>query len=72
MNILLERINFKITNIILSQKQSFTLEDVVNEVVDQYVDIDKEIILSTINNLRDTGLINDYGSKYSLSSLMMR
>jgi predicted transcriptional regulator len=72
MNILLERANFKITNIILSQKEEFTVEDVINEVSEKNLNADKDFIITTIKNLRDSGLINDYGAKYTLSSLMVR
>lgn len=72
MTVLLERPNLKITNIILSQKDTFTIEDVVNEVAKEHLQINVENIRSTLNNLRDSGLVSDYGTKYTLSSLMVR
>ncbi|WP_368658235.1 hypothetical protein AB3Z07_26095 [Metabacillus halosaccharovorans] len=72
MTILLERANLKITNIILSQKETFTIEDVFNEVSKSDLQTNKENIISTIKSLRDSGLINDYGTKYTLSTLMLR
>ena len=61
----------KITNIILNQTGKFTLQDVHTRSIQEGVQMSTEKIKLVINNLRDSGLVSDFGNTYTLSRLML-
>gem|GEM_PF-6357173 len=72
MTIILERTNFALTNIILSQRKSFTFEDILKEAQTSGLHIDPRGLANMLTDLVDAGLINDFGINYSLSSIMTK
>lgn len=72
MSIVMEKTNFEIANVILSQTSMFTFEELMNQFLQKGMELEEDIVKTTIRSLKSSGLINDYGTKYSLSNLMMR
>lgn len=72
MTIIFEEANFKVTNIILSQQNLFTLEDVFLKASKENIGVDITYIKHSLLKLTNSGLVRDYGSKYSLSTIMTR
>ncbi|PLR80638.1 hypothetical protein CVD25_18985 [Bacillus canaveralius] len=72
MSIVMEKSNFEVANIILSQSNMFTFEELLIQLHEKGIEIEEEQVKMTIKNLKSSGLVYDYGTKYSLSTLMMR
>jgi hypothetical protein len=70
---LIESPSYKLAKIILSKKNHFTLGEIQKDVKLQGIPIESTDELSSIlNRFRDNGIIIEHGSKYSLSSAIIR
>lgn len=70
MNIIINQDNFNIVNLILSQKEYFTVEDIFLKAKNVSKNATLELIQFILQQLNDVGLIRDYGAKYSLSNIL--
>lgn len=58
---------YKFADIVLSQKDSFTLKDVLDQLNEIGVSIDENMAQMTLNRLRDNWIISESNSVYCLS-----
>lgn len=58
---------YKLADIVLSQKDSFTLKDVLDQLNEIGVSIDENMAKMTLNRLRDNWIISESNSVYCLS-----
>jgi len=70
MTITLKKTNLYTTNIILSQKNEFTISDVMSELTALNHELDIDSLRNVIERLCDSGLIIDCGSNFKLSKLI--
>jgi len=67
MALITENASFKLSTIILSKKEPFTLNEVVDELQKVGVKEPEQSIKRALNRLRDNDIITEFGSTYALN-----
>lgn len=58
---------YKLANIVLSQREPFTIDDIMLELEKEGVKEDELFLKKSLNRLCENGIIIKFGSRYSLS-----
>lgn len=58
--------NFIITNVILSKKDSFTCEEIIGTLSEEYAIADEKMIKNSIKRLRENDYLEEEGSYYKV------
>ena len=64
--LLIEKLNYKLIDHIMSKEESFTLNEIFYEIKEKGIVEDKNIIKKFLEKLRDRGVLVEYGSRYSV------
>ncbi len=57
---------FKLTNIIFSKQHSFTVDEITQDIKEIGLTISESDLKRTLNNLKESGMIIQHGSRYSI------